>query len=310
MKQISIITPCYNEEENVEETYRQVKQLFENLGKYRYEHLFIDNCSKDRTVEILRGICAQDPNVRVIVNSRNFGQVRSPMHALMQVRGDAVIFVVADRQDPLDLIPKFLELWEQGHPIVMGVKTRSGETPVMFFIRRLYYRLVRKIADIELTDNFYGYGIYDRSVIEMIRQMDDPYPYGRGLISEIGFNPPKIEYSQRRRERGITKNNFYSLFEYAMLGFTSHSRVPLRLATMLGFLISGLSLLVAFGYFIYKLVYWDNFEMGMAPLVIGLFFFSAVQLFFIGILGEYVGAILTQVVKRPLVFERERINFD
>lgn len=310
MKLISIITPCYNEEANAEEAYRQVRDLFAALGKYRYEHIFIDNASTDATPAILERLAAQDKHVKVIFNSRNFGHIRSPQHALLQSRGDAVVIVVADLQDPLELIPQFLELWEQGHKIVMGVKKRSQESPLMFAVRRLYYRLVRWLADIELTDNFYGFGLYDRKVIEAIREMNDPYPYGRGMISEIGFSPPKIEYTQRRRERGLTKNNFYMLYDMAMLGITSHSKVPLRLATMLGFAMSGMSLLVALGYLLYKLAYWNSFQIGVAPVVIGIFFFSAVQLFFIGILGEYIGAIHTQVQHRPLVVEKRRLNFD
>jgi glycosyltransferase involved in cell wall biosynthesis len=307
---ISIVTPCFNEEDNVERTYGEVKKLFAGLGKYRYEHLFIDNASTDRTVEILRRIAARDKNVRVIVNSRNFGHIRSPMHGLMQTRGDAAIFVVADLQDPLTLIPVFLDHWEKGAKSVLGVKVRSKEHPLMFMLRRIYYRVVNLLADIELVENFYGFGLYDRAVVEAIRAMDDPYPYGRGMICEIGFQPVKIEYTQNRRERGITKNNFYTLYDMAMLGITSHSKVPLRLATMLGFTTAGLSFLAGSAYFVYKLLFWQNFSVGIAPLVVGLFFFGSVQLFFIGILGEYIGAIHTQVVHRPLVVERERINFD
>jgi polyisoprenyl-phosphate glycosyltransferase len=310
MKLITIITPCYNEEENVEETYRQVKALFDSLGKYRYEHLFIDNCSRDKTVEILRGLAEKDKNVKVIVNSRNFGHIRSPHHALLESRGDAAIFVVADRQDPLTLIPTFLEKWEQGHKMILGIKARSKESPVMFAIRRFYYSLASRLSEIDLIENFSGFGLFDRVVVNAIREMNDPYPYGRGMLAEIGFDPIRIEYTQNRRERGITKNNFYTLYDMAMLGITSHSKVPLRLATMLGFAMSALSLLVAIGYLIYKLLFWDRFVVGVAPLVIGIFFVSAVQLFFIGILGEYIGFIHTQVLRRPLVFEKERINFD
>jgi glycosyltransferase involved in cell wall biosynthesis len=307
---ISIVTPCFNEEENVERAYGEVKKLFASLGMYRYEHLFIDNASTDRTVAILRRIAAGDQNVRVIVNSRNFGHVRSPMHGLLQARGAAAIFVVADLQDPLSLVPAFLEHWERGAKSVLGVKVRSKERPLMFLLRRIYYRLVNSLAEIDLVENFYGFGLYDRTVIEAIRAMDDPYPYGRGMICEIGFQPVKIEYTQNRRERGITKNNFYTLYDIAMLGITSHSKVPLRLATMLGFSAATLSFLAGLVYFVYKLLFWQNFSVGMAPLVVGLFFFGSVQLFFIGILGEYIGAIHTQVVHRPLVVERERINFD
>ncbi len=310
MKMISIVTPCYNEEENVENTYLKVKEMFAALGKYRYEHIFIDNCSADRTVEILRQIAAQDKNVKVIVNSRNFGHVRSPMHAMLQTQGDAAIPIVADLQDPLDLIPVFLEKWEQGAKMVMGVKKRSKESPLMFAVRGTYYHIASRLSEIELTNNFYGFGLYDRVIIDAMRQINDPYPYGRGMVSEIGYPTVKVEYTQNRRERGITKNNFYTLYDIAMLGITSHSKVPLRLATMLGFGMSAVSLLVAVGYLIYKLLNWYRFDAGIAPLVIGIFFISAVQLFFIGILGEYIGFIHTQVLRRPLVFEKERINFD
>lgn len=310
MKLISIVTPCYNEESNVEECYRRVKEVFASLGKYRYEHIFIDNCSRDNTQAILRRLAAEDKNVRVILNSRNFGHIRSPYYGVLQAHGDAVIPFVADLQEPPEMITQFLEKWEAGSKIVMGVKVQSGESALMFGIRRLYYRLVKRLSEIELTSNFYGFGLYDKCVIEILRTMDDPYPYFRGMVAEIGFQPVKIEYHQPRRKRGITKNNFYILYDLAMLGITSHSKVPLRLATFTGFCLGVLSLLVAVAYFAYKLIFWNNFQVGMAPLVIGIFFFSAVQLFFTGILGEYIGAIHTQVLHRPLVIEEERINFD
>lgn len=310
MRLISVVTPCYNEEENVEEVYRRVKAVFAALGKYDYEHVFIDNASTDRTAEILRRLAAEDKYVKVILNSRNFGHIRSPYYGMLQAHGDAVIPFVADLQEPPELIGEFLKHWEAGEKIVMGVKIRSGEPPLMFAIRGLYYRLVKRLSEVELTSNFYGFGLYDRAIIEILRKMDDPYPYFRGLIAELGFQPVKIEYHQPRRERGITKNNFYILYDMAMLGITSHSKVPLRLATFTGFCMAAVSLLVAVVYFAYKLIFWNRFEVGVAPLVIGIFFFSAVQLFFTGILGEYIGAIHTQVVHRPLVTEKERINFD
>jgi polyisoprenyl-phosphate glycosyltransferase len=310
MKLISIMTPCYNEEENVEETYRQVQALFGTLGKYDYEHLFIDNASTDRTPELLRSIAAADKHVRVIINSRNFGHIRSPVHGLLQTRGDAVILVNADLQEPLELIPVFLEQWEQGHKVVVGIKSQSAESAVMFAIRKAYYCLLNRLSEIELIPNFHGFGLYDRVVIDAWRALDDPYPYGRGVIAEIGFQPVRIEYKQEARQRGISKNNFYTLYDQAMLGLVSHSKVPLRLATMLGFVMSGLCLLVGLGYLIAKLLFWNLFSLGIAPLVVGLFLFASVQLFFIGILGEYIGAIHTQVVHRPLVIEKERINFD
>jgi glycosyltransferase involved in cell wall biosynthesis len=309
-KLISVVSGCFNEEGNVRECYEQVKKVFAEIGKYRYEHIFIDNASKDRTVAILREIAAQDKNVKVIINARNFGHIRSPHHAMLQARGDAVISVVSDLQDPPELIKEFLKKWEEGFRVVVAVKANSDESPVFFAIRKLYYELVSRLAETDLQKNFTGFGLYDRRFIDIIAEIDDPYPYFRGLVSEIGFPVARIPYHQPVRKRGITSNNFYRLYDMAMLGITNHSKVPLRVATMIGFLVSFLSLGVALGYLIFKLLYWDSFQLGLAPLEIGLFFFGSVQLFFIGILGEYIGAIHTQVQKRPHVVELERINFE
>jgi glycosyltransferase involved in cell wall biosynthesis len=309
-KQISIVTACYNEEENVELLYTEVKKVFEKLTDYEYEHIFIDNASKDRTVAILKEIAKKDKNVKIIVNARNFGHIRSPFYGLIQARGDAVITIVADFQDPLSMIPDFIKKWEEGYKIVVGVKTESEENPVFFAVRKFYYNVLQDLSEISQIKNFTGFGLYDRRIIEILRTIDDPYPYMRGLISEIGYDIYQIDYAQPERKRGITKNNFYSLYDMAMLGITNHSKVPLRMAALIGFGLAIISLFFAFVYTIYKLVYWDNFQVGIAPLVIGLFFFSSVQLFFIGVIGEYVGSIQTQVMKRPLVVERERINFE
>lgn len=309
-KLISVVTPCYNEEDNVENLYKQVKAVFDDLATYEYEHIFIDNASKDMTVAILKEIAKKDKNVKIIVNARNFGHIRSPFHGLLQARGDAVISIVADFQDPPPMIADFITKWEEGYKVVVGVKKESEEAPLMFAIRRLYYNLIEKLSEVDQIKNFTGFGLYDKRIIEILRTIDDPYPYFRGLISEIGYDIFRIEYIQPARKRGITKNNFYSLYDIAMLGITNHSKVPLRLATMLGFCLAIFSLLVAFVYSIYKIIFWQSFSVGIAPLVIGLFFFSAVQLFFIGIIGEYIGSIHTQILKRPLVIERERINFN
>ena len=289
---------------------RAGQKVFQEIGRYRYEHIFIDNASKDKTVAILREIAAKDKNVKVIVNARNFGHIRSGYHAMLIARGDAVISVVSDLQDPPELIKEFLQKWEEGFKIVIAVKQDSDESPVFFAVRRLYYELVTRLAEIELNKNTTGFGLYDRRFIDVLAELDDPYPYFRGLVSEIGFPVAKIPYHQPVRKRGITSNNFYALYDMAMLGITNHSKVPLRLATMLGFAVSFLSIFVAAIYLIFKLLYWNQFSLGLAPLVVGLFFFSAVQLFFIGIVGEYIGAIHTQVLKRPHVVELERINFE
>lgn len=308
-KLISVVTPCYNEEENVELLYNEVKKIFDKFNEYDYEHIFIDNASKDRTVAILKEIASKDKNVKIIVNARNFGPTRSPHHGLLQAKGDAVISIVADLQDPPSMIADFIKKWEEGYKVVLGVKKESRESKIMFMIRSFYYDMISSLSEVEQIKNFSGFGLYDKKIIEILRKIDDPYPYFRGIISEIGYDIFCLEYVQPARKRGITKNNFYSLYDIAMLGITSHSKVPLRLAAILGFCLAGLSLLVAFGYFIYKIIFWQSFSVGIAPLVIGLFFFSSVQLFFIGIIGEYIGSIYTQVLKRPLVIERERINF-
>lgn len=307
---VSIVTPCFNEEENVLDVYQQVKAVFDQLNAYRYEHIFIDNASGDRTAEILKEIARTDRNVKVIVNSRNFGVVRSPLHALLQTTGDAVIVVMADLQDPPFMIPQFLVEWEKGFKMVLAVKEQSEESPLMFATRRLYYRLFNRLSHVEIVNDYCGFGLYDRRIIEILRQVNDPYPDLRSLLGEIGFERAILRYRQPVRKRGESKNRLSDLYEQAMLGITSQSKVPLRLATLTGFVLASLSLLVALGYLAYKLVFWDQFSVGVAPLVIGLFFFSAVQLMFIGILGEYIGFIYTQVLRRPLVFEKERINFD
>ena len=309
MKRISIVTPCFNEEENVAELYRQVKAVFDGLPHYEYEHIFIDNASRDRTVAILKEIATVDHNVKIIVNTRNFGHIRSPYHGLLQSQGDAAILLVADLQDPPAMIVCFLQKWEEGYPIIMGVKSKSKESSAMFAIRKMYYNFIGTVSEVELVKNFTGFGLYDQRVVKLLREMADPYPYFRGLIADLGFESYQIEYVQPTRKRGVTKNNFYTLYDMAMLGITNHSKVPLRLAAMAGFLMSVISFIIAMAYLVAKLVFWDNFALGTAPVVIGLFFLASVQLFFIGIIGEYIGAIYTQVQKRPLVVEKERINF-
>jgi len=311
---ISIVTACYNEEDNVAEIYRQVRDVVEGLpagprGPYTYEHLFIDNASSDRTVEILRGICAQDKRVKVIVNTRNFGHIRSPFHGLLQAEGEAVISIVADLQDPPEMICDFVAKWEEGYKIVVGVKKESLEKRSMFFLRGLYYDIVGRLAEIPLIKNFTGFGLFDRVVMEKLREVDDPYPYFRGLICDLGYSRYEIPYTQPARRHGSTKNHFYTLYDMAWLGITNHSKVPLRLAMMAGFILSVLAVGISVIYLVVKLMFWSTFSLGLAPMLIGIYFFGAVQLFFIGILGEYIGSIHTQVYHRPHVVEKERINF-
>ena len=310
MKKISIITPCFNEEANVELLYDRVKAELALIPQYAYELIYIDNASADATVTKIKALIERDKNVRLIVNARNFGHIRSPYYGLMQATGDAVILMASDLQDPPELISEFVRKWEEGFKIVAGVKTSSEESRIFFMIRKAYYSLVQRIADIKLIDNFTGFGLYDKEVIDIMRRLDDPYPYLRGLVCEIGFDVAQVEFRQPVRKRGITKNNFYTLYDIAMLGITSHSKVPLRMAVFGGFCLAALSLFLSFVYLVLKLVLWNSFEFGTAPLLIGLFFFSSVQLFFLGLLGEYVGSIHTQVLKRPLVVEKERVNFE
>lgn len=309
----SIVTPCYNEEENVEALYNRIKAVMESLSEIiqDYEHIYIDNASKDKTVQILKSLAAQDKRVKVIVNSRNFGHIRSPYHGILQAKGDFAIVMASDLQDPPELIREFVAKWQQGFHVVKGVKANSDETLAMFTIRKLFYSLLNKIADqgIELTKNFTGFGLYDRKVLEALKQIDDPYPYFRGLVVEVGFDSTEVEFTQPRRRRGISKNNFYTLWDIAMLGIVNHSKFPLRVGIFAGLFTAALSFLLGLIYLILKLIYWDRFVAGTAPTLIGIFFVFSVQLVFMGLLGEYIGAILTQVQGRPHVFEKERINF-
>jgi glycosyltransferase involved in cell wall biosynthesis len=307
---LTILTPCFNEEDNVREVHSQVRAVMHTLPGYDYEHLFIDNASRDRTLDILRELAAEDKRVKVIANTRNFGHIRSPYYGFLQASGDAVIGCVADLQDPPELIPQFVAKWEEGYKIVIGVKTGSGESRLMYGVRHAFYGLIRRLSEVDLTDDFTGFGLYDREVVERCRETEEQYPYFRGLVCDFGYERATIEYVQPARRAGKTHNSLYSLYDSAMLGITNHSRIPLRLATMAGFAISILSLLVALAYLIVKLAFWNTFSLGLAPLLIGIYFFGAVQLFFIGVLGEYVGSIHTQVHKRPMVVEKERINFD
>lgn len=307
---LSVVMPCYNEEGNVAEAVAQVRSVMASLPEFDYEHLFIDNASTDKTVDALRRLCAEDRRVKVIVNSRNFGHIRSPTYGLMAAAGVAAVILPSDLQEPPSLIPALVAEWQKGHRSVLTVKRSVQESFVLANIRRVYYHLINRLSDVELVKNATGFGLYDASVIATLRELNDPYPYLRGLICEIGAPVGRVYYDQQRRTRGITKNNFYTLYDIAMLGITSHSKVPLRLATLMGFSLSALSLLAAIGYLIAKLLFWPQFPLGTAPLLIGVFTISSVQLFFIGLLGEYIGTIHTQILRRPLVIEQTRINFD
>lgn len=310
MKSISVVTPCYNEEGNVREVYERVRAVMLRLGKYRYEHIFIDNASRDSTFDVLADIAANDANVKVIRNTRNFGHLRSPVHALLQARGDAVIGLMSDLQDPPELLADLIAEWEKGTKVVIAIKKASHENSLMFWVRKRYYRIIKRVSDVDTHENFTGFGLYDKSVIDMIRQFRDPYPYFRGMIAEIGLPHTEVTYVQQRRKRGKSKNNLYTLWDMAMLGITTLSKVPLRAVTFCGFAGAVLSVIVGLLYFVYKLLFWDQFSVGIAPLVIGFFLLGSLQLVSLGIIGEYIGNIQTQVQARPLVFERDRINFE
>lgn len=307
-KLISIVTPCYNELDNIDELYRRVSEVMTSVP-YDYEHIFIDNASTDGTVLKIKGLAAVDDRVKLIVNARNFGHIRSPYYAILQSRGDACVLIASDLQDPPEMIRDFLKKWEEGFKTVLAVKPESEESHLMFLIRKMYYRLISKISEVTLVQNATGAGLFDRAVIEILKKIQDSNPYFRGLLCEIGFPIAQVPFRQPRRERGITKNNFYTLYDLAMIGITNHSKVPLRLMTMGGFAVSFLSALVALGFLIAKILFWNQFQLGTAPILIGIFFFGAVQTFFIGVIGEYIGSIYTQVRNMPLVVELERVNF-
>ena len=309
-KTITIMTPCYNEELNVREVHRRLMAVAATLPQYRFEHLFIDNASTDNTVAVLRAMAAEDPTVRVIVNARNVGPDRSGMHALLQAQGDAIGILVADLQDPPELFVDMIHAWENGAPIVAGIKNTSEESWLMYQLRTAYYRLVARLTNVRIMAHFTGFGLYDRSVIDKIRaDFRDPYPYFRGMIAELGLPVTTVSYNQSRRSRGITSQNFYSLYDFAMLGITNLSKVPLRFVIFAGFICAFISFITGMFYLIYKLLFWSHFDVGIAPVVLGLFFLGSVQLIALGIIGEYVGSIHTLVLKRPLVTEKERINF-
>ncbi len=309
MKKISIVSPCYNEEGNLPELHRRLTAVMAQHPEYDYEIIWADNASTDGSRALIRRLCAEDRRLKAIFNAGNFGQIRSPYNALLAATGDAVVMICSDLQETPELIHDFIREWEGGAKVVCGVKPTSKEGSFMFLLRRVYYKLIRILSDTPQIENFTGFGLYDRVVIDAMRKFDDPYPYIRGLVAEIGFRRVEVPYEQQARKAGRTKNNLFSLYDYAMTGFVNHTKLPLRLAAFTGFVLAALSLLTAIVYFIYKLAYWDSFVVGTAPLVIGLFFFSSIQLIFIGVIGEYIGAIWTQVKHKPLVIEEERINF-
>jgi len=311
MKKISILVPCYNEEENVVPLSEALVDIFKSdLPEYEYEILFIDNDSKDNTRDLLREMCKNNKNIKAIFNAKNFGQFNSPYYGLLQTTGDCVISMVCDFQDPVEMIPKYVKEWENGYKIVIGIKTSSKENPIMRFLRSCYYKIIKKLSDIEQIEHFTGSGLYDRKFINVLRELDDPTPFLRGIVAELGFKRKEIPYEQPKRRAGKTSNNFGKLYDAAMLSITSYTKVGLRIATFFGVALSVISFVVGIVYLIMKLIWWERFAAGMAPMLIGMFFLGAIQIFFIGFIGEYILSINSRVMKRPLVIEEERLNFE
>ncbi len=310
-KTVSVLVPTYNEEENVAPLAEAVVAVFrKELPEYRYELVFIDNDSTDDTQNRLRALCRQDADIKAIFNAKNFGQFNSPYYGLQQTTGDCVILLCADFQDPVEMIPRFVHEWEQGYKIVIGKKTTSRENKFMYFLRSLYYKMIRKMSEVEQIEHFTGFGLYDRSFIEVLRELKDPTPFLRGIVAELGWKRKEIPYEQQKRRAGKTKNNFYKLYDAAMLSFTSYTKIGLRLATFVGFIVAGISFLIALFYFVIKLMDWDHYNMGTATIAVGLFFLGAVQLIFIGLIGEYILSMNQRIMNRPLVIEAERVNFE
>ena len=309
-KTISIVVPCYNEEENVVPLANALRLCFkEQLPEYQYEILFIDNDSSDKTREKIRGLCKLDKGIKAIFNAKNFGQFNSPYYAMLQSTGNATILMAADFQDPVEMIPRFVHAWEEGYRIVIGVKTESNESKIMYALRSLYYKLIRKMSSVDQISQFTGFGLYDQGFISVMKSLDDPTPFLRGIVAELGYRRKDIPYTQPKRRAGVTHNNFYTLYDAAMLSFTSYTKVGLRIAVFFGGICAGLSMLFGLLYLIMKLIWWDRFPAGMAPMLIGMLFLGSVQIFFIGLLGEYILSINQRVMKRPLVVEEERLNF-
>ena len=311
MKKISIMVPCYNEEDNVVPLSQALIQMFEkDLPQYDYDILFIDNDSTDTTRVKLRQLCKENKKIKAIFNAKNFGQFNSPYYGILQTDGDCTIPVCADFQDPIDVIPRLVAEWEKGYKIVCAVKTSSKENKIMYFLRSCYYKIIKKMSSAEQIEHFTGFGLYDKSFVQVLRDLKDPIPFIRGIVGELGFKKTEIEYTQAQRRAGKTHNNFFTLYDAAMLSFTSYTKMGLRLATFLGVICGGISIVVAIVYLILKLVYWDRFTAGMVPLILLVSFLGSLQLFFIGLMGEYIISINQRVMNRPLVIEEERINFD
>ena len=308
MTKISIVTPTFNEDQNIQKLCSDIKKEMEKLS-LDYEHIIIDNSSTDNTIKILKEICNEDKKIKVIINSKNYGHIKSPFYGILQTTGDACILMASDFQDPVELIPEYIEKWKKGSKIVLGEKIKSEESSTIFSARKLFYKFLNKISETKLSENTTGSGIFDKTVVEKLRKINDPYPYFRGLLNEIGETVETVKFNQPNRLLGKTKNNFFTLYDIGMLGIVKHSRMPLRFMILIGFLSSLISFGIAIFYLIYKILFWNSFELGIAPLVIGIFLFASIQILLIGIIGEYIGIILLHQRNMPLVVEKERINF-
>jgi len=309
MKKISILIPCYNEEENIKEISKAIISEMHKLEKYDYELVFIDNCSTDNTQNLIAELCKENDKIKAIFNCKNFGQFNSPYYGLQQTTGDCTILICADFQDPVEMISKFIEEWENGYKIVIGIKNKSRENKLMYFLRSCYYKIIKKLSSTEQIEHFTGFGLYDKDFIEVLKKLDDSTPFLRGIVAELGFKRKDIPYEQQKRKAGKTHNNFYTLYDAAMLSFTSYTKAGLRLATLTGIVIAGISFIIGMIYLILKLIYWDRFAAGTIPILIGMCFLGSIQLFFIGLVGEYILSINSRIMKRPLVIEDKRINF-
>ena len=311
MKKISVMIPCYNEEENVEPISKAIIDVFKTqLSNYDYEILFIDNDSQDKTREILRRMCEEDKHIKAIFNAKNFGQFNSPYYGMLQTTGDCTISMVCDFQDPVEMIPKYVAEWEKGYKIVIGIKTSSKENKLLYWFRSMYYKFIKKFSEVDQIEHFTGSGLYDKEFINVLRDLKDPTPFLRGIVAELGYKRKEIEYEQPKRRAGKTSNNFLRLYDAAMLSITSYTKIGLRICSFIGIIIGGISFIIGLVYLIMKLTHWHQFAVGMAPMLIGVFFLGAVQLFFIGLIGEYIMSINVRVMNRPLVIEEERINFE
>jgi len=308
-KKISIVTPTFNEEHNIKELCLNISNKMKELN-YDYEHIVIDNSSTDKTILILEELTATNKKLKVIINSRNFGHIRSPIYGLLQASGDAMILMSSDFQDPIELISKYIEEWEKGHLVVMGQKTTSDENKLKHNFKKLFYKFINLISEIPLLMDTTGAGLYDKKIIEELRKTKDPYPYFRGLVSEITNDVKLIPFHQPKRNKGKTKNNYYTLYDLGIVGIIKHSKIPLRIITFIGLTASFLSFVISIIFLFRKIFNWDSFDVGVAPLIIGLFMLASIQIFLLGFIGEYVMNILQQTRNLPLVVEKKRINFD